>query len=98
MVHELTPPMYQEWRVPRPLLCGGFMENFMFTYMWFSSGGTKSVLHTDSFENFHCLVSGRKEFVLMEPHFASVIGPEHALKGYFDVDVERYYPIEDAIH
>ena len=89
MVSDLTPAMYKEWQVPRPLACRGFIDNFSFTYMWFSSGGTKSVLHTDSFENFHCLVSGRKEFVLMEPHYSTVIGPEHAQKGFFDVNVER---------
>ena len=89
MVCDLPPPMYQEWMLPRPLICGGFTDNFMFTYMWFSSGGTKSVLHTDSFENFHCLVSGRKEFILIEPHYSSVIGPEHAKKGYYDMDVDK---------
>lgn len=86
---ELTESMYQEWQVPRPLSCGGFVDHFAYSHMWFSSGGTKSVLHTDSFENFHCLVSGRKEFVLMEPHYASMIGPEHAQKGFFDVDVDK---------
>ena len=89
MVHSLTPLMYKEWQVPRPLLCGGFMDNLMYAYIWFSSGGTKSVLHTDSFENFHCLVSGRKEFVLIEPHYSTLIGPEHAKKGFYDVDVEK---------
>ena len=86
---ELSAAMYREWEVPRPLSCGGFADHFAYTYMWFSSGGTRSVLHTDSVENFHCLVSGRKEFVLIEPHYASAIGPEHAKKGYFDMDVEK---------
>lgn len=36
--------------------------------MWFSSGGTKSVVHTDSVENINCLVRGQKEFVLVDPH------------------------------
>ena len=89
LVDTLKPGMYQEWLVPRPLMCGGFRDNFIETYMWFSSGGTKSVLHTDSYENLHCLVSGRKEFVLIEPHYSAVIGPEHARKGYYDIDVER---------
>ena len=58
----------------------------------FSSGGTKSVLHTDhdSYENLHCLVSGLKEFVLIPPEFSDVIGPEHAELGYYCIDVEKY--------
>ena len=55
----------------------------------FSSGGTKSVLHTDDLENFHCVVSGRKEFVMFEPHYSEVIGPEHERLGYYYVDVEK---------
>ena len=34
--------------------------------MWFSSGGTKSVLHFDSMDNIHCLVAGRKQFILID--------------------------------
>lgn len=54
----------------------------------FSSGGTKSVLHSDSFENFHCVVSGRKEFVLFEQKYSQDIGPEHQKLGYYHIDVE----------
>ena len=89
MVDALPEDMYREWLVPRPLSCGGFRDHMMYVYMWFSSGGTKSVLHTDSFENMHCLVSGRKEFVLIEPHHSTVIGPEHAQKGFYNMDVEK---------
>ena len=35
--------------------------------MWFSSGGTKSVVHTDSVENINCVFSGQKKFVLVNP-------------------------------
>ena len=82
--------MFDEWELPKFLLCGGFTDHLMFVYLWLSSGGTKSVLHTDSYENLHCVVSGRKEFVLIEPHYAEVIGPEHQEKGFFDIDVERW--------
>ena len=56
----------------------------------FSSGGTKSVLHTDTYENLHCLVSGTKEFVMIPPKYSTIIGPEHAELGYYDIDVEKY--------
>ena len=44
--------------------------------MWFSSGGTKSVLHTDSYENINCLFSGSKRLWMA--------GPEHAHSINFD--------------
>ncbi len=89
MVSDLSDGMRKDWVLPRFLLCGGYTEELMFMYLWFSSGGTKSVVHTDSFENLHCLVSGKKRFVLMEPRFSEIIGPEHKEKGFFNIDVER---------
>ena len=89
MVNELSPPMYKVWQLPRPLLCGGFLDNLSAVIIWFSSGGTNSVLHTDSFENFHCLLSGKKKFVMIEPHYSTVIGPEHEEQGFYNLDVEK---------
>ena len=36
--------------------------------MWFSSGGTKSTVHTDSVDNINCLFSGNKTFVFVDPN------------------------------
>ena len=65
------------------------MQSTWFVFR-FSSGGTKSVLHTDAYENLHCLASGIKEFVLIEPKYINLIGSEHGVKGYYDLDVEKY--------
>ncbi len=89
MVSDPPPNMYNEWQVPRFMLCGGFMDHIDMVLMWFSSGGTKSVVHTDTFENLHCLISGTKKFVLIKPHFSGFIGPEHQKKGFYDIDVDQ---------
>ena len=34
--------------------------------MWFSSGGTKSVLHNDDVDNINCLFHGTKELLFIE--------------------------------
>lgn len=34
--------------------------------MWFSSGGTKSVLHNDHIDNINCLFSGEKELYMVD--------------------------------
>ncbi len=51
--------------------------------MWFSSGGTKSVVHTDSVDNILCVFRGDKEFVLVNPH-----------KYAHRVGIATYYPIK----
>ena len=38
-----------------------------FQIMWFSSGGTQSVVHTDAVDNINCVFDGSKEFVLIDP-------------------------------
>ena len=32
---------------------------------WMSSGGTRSVIHYDADHNIHCLIAGRKDFMMM---------------------------------
>jgi lysine-specific demethylase 8 len=89
MVSPLTPAMQREWLLPQLLLCGGFTQNLIFSYAWFSNGGTKSVLHTDAFDNLHCLVSGVKEFVMIEPRYIDIVGPEHKTQGFYNIDVDK---------
>lgn len=52
--------------VPKPLECGGFLKNLQLVVMWFSSGGTKSVLHSDSIDNINCLLDGTKELRMID--------------------------------
>ena len=42
---------------------------FSAQFMWFSSGGTSSVVHTDSVENLNCLVAGTKRFTFVPPEY-----------------------------
>ena len=46
--------------------CGGFAEKLLDIVMWFSSGGTKSVLHNDGSDNLNCLFRGTKELVMID--------------------------------
>lgn len=88
MVTDMPPPLFKEWELPRPMLCEKLYNKISLVNIWLSSGGTNSVLHTDSYENFHCLVSGTKRFTMFEPHYNLTIGPE-ITKGFYDLDVEK---------
>lgn len=37
--------------------------------MWMSSGGTSSKLHYDADHNMHCMITGRKDFIMVDPKF-----------------------------
>ena len=52
--------------LPKCLLCGGFADSVITSVMWFSSGGTKSVLHNDDLDNLNCLYDGNKELVMID--------------------------------
>lgn len=47
--------------------CGGFHGKLASTVFWFSSGGTKSVVHNDAQQNFHCMFAGQKDWILWRP-------------------------------
>jgi lysine-specific demethylase 8 len=88
VVDEVPKGMRDQVKLPGCLSCGGFLDNANTVFMWFSSGGTKSVLHTDSFHNMHCVVSGEKRFIMIPPEYTKVIGPEGEGQGYYNLDVE----------
>ncbi|XP_078676600.1 uncharacterized protein LOC144913655 [Branchiostoma floridae x Branchiostoma belcheri] len=81
VVSLLPDPMRAEMQVPRSLLCGAFRRSILESNLWLSGGGTRSLLHYDADHNLHCLVSGRKDFIMVEAKYEDLL----------DVDVKRRY-------
>ena len=48
------------------LSCGTFKDRLTEAELWMSSGGTASLLHGHGDHNIHCMVDGRKDFILIE--------------------------------
>lgn len=68
MVDDVPPYLSPDVTIPCSLQCPDVLGKGMaFAMMWFSSGGTKSVIHTDSFDNINCVIRGQKDFVMMDP-------------------------------
>jgi len=61
------------------LLCGTFKKMLQEAEMWMSSGGTSSNLHYDADHNLHCLIDGRKDFIMYDPKY----------KDRFDMEVDK---------
>eukprot|EP01062_Namystynia_karyoxenos_P035785 TRINITY_DN26129_c0_g1_i2.p1 TRINITY_DN26129_c0_g1~~TRINITY_DN26129_c0_g1_i2.p1 ORF type:complete len:385 (+),score=87.60 TRINITY_DN26129_c0_g1_i2:75-1229(+) len=73
-----------------PFLACGHQTRFLFQAgLWFSSGGTKGLIHSDAVDNLNCAYSGVKRAALWDPRNKSVIewelsgwrGPEANLNG-----------------
>ncbi|KAL8599253.1 hypothetical protein ACOMHN_007968 [Nucella lapillus] len=68
MVDNVPEYLRPDIMVPCSLQCTDLMKKGLaFALMWFSSGGTKSVIHTDAYDNINCLIRGHKTFVLVDP-------------------------------
>ncbi|XP_067665100.1 bifunctional peptidase and (3S)-lysyl hydroxylase JMJD7-like [Haliotis asinina] len=77
--------------VPRSLHCGGLQFSIDSLVMWFSSGGTKSVLHNDDYENFNCVLDGTKELIFIDMKYREQVTADgyHEDGSYSDVDVDK---------
>ncbi|CAG2214027.1 tRNA wybutosine-synthesizing protein 5-like isoform X1 [Mytilus edulis] len=90
MVNPVPPFIGGDLVLPCPLQCRdiidkGLVENIM----WFSSGGTKSVVHTDSVDNINCLYRGQKSFVIVDPtKYGDKVDIDHPEGAYSAVDVD----------
>lgn len=53
--------------IPDVIKCGYATAYLDMQYMWFSSGGSNSVIHHDELDNVNCVLSGRKRFFMVDP-------------------------------
>lgn len=58
--------------------------------IWLSDGNTLGKLHFDPFDNFLCMIDGRKELVLFEPHNNHMLYESHIPEAEFSVDLKGY--------
>jgi hypothetical protein len=65
--------MQRDVALPAFLNCGGYTNYLDSSIMWFSSGGTKSVIHNDGQDNVNCLFSGRKRLAFFHPVYKTTI-------------------------
>merc|ERR1712121_408058 len=89
MVTDISKPnlLTKDVFVPKPLLCDDITKRFHTCVMWLSSGGTKSVLHSDSLENLNCVISGDKDFIMLHKNQKKDLPTEE--DGHSKVDVDK---------
>ncbi|XP_066275375.1 tRNA wybutosine-synthesizing protein 5-like [Branchiostoma lanceolatum] len=92
VVSLLPDPMRAEMQVPRSLLCGNFKDSILESNLWLSSGGTRSVLHYDADHNLHCLISGRKDFIMIPNKYGDKLDladNQKAGSGFTHMNVDK---------
>ncbi|XP_064608195.1 bifunctional peptidase and arginyl-hydroxylase JMJD5-like [Liolophura sinensis] len=90
MVNSVPRALRPDMVFPCPAQCESVVNGAVVdALMWFSSGGTKSVVHTDAVENINCLIRGDKEFVMIDPLlYGDKVDMDHPEGSYSDVDVD----------
>ncbi|XP_077863544.1 tRNA wybutosine-synthesizing protein 5-like [Saccoglossus kowalevskii] len=90
LVDPVPEFLRKDVQMPVPLQCKELADTLLEAFMWFSSGGTKSVLHFDTVDNINCVFSGTKEFLLIDPNeYSNKIEIDHPEGNYCGVDVDR---------
>nr|XP_009858838.1 uncharacterized protein LOC100182837 [Ciona intestinalis] len=65
MVNGVPKFLKPDVPLPNPLKCKEVMAKLADTVMWYSDGGTRSVLHNDDVDNINCLYRGNKTLVFV---------------------------------
>ncbi|KAK3087063.1 hypothetical protein FSP39_001162 [Pinctada imbricata] len=61
--------MMAELPFPSSLRCGTFSKRLQEAELWMSSGGTSSLLHSHEDHNLHCVLFGRKDFIIIDEKY-----------------------------
>ncbi|CAH1271383.1 JMJD7 [Branchiostoma lanceolatum] len=89
MVEGVPKFLRKDVPMPKALLCEPLTKMLVDTVMWFSSGGTKSVLHNDDVDNINCLYDGKKELVFISfQRYRDKVTLDHPEGSYSSIDVD----------
>jgi len=90
MVNGVPDHLQKDVRLPSPLRCEETKKLLVDTVTWFSSGGTKSVLHNDDVDNINCLIRGKKQLMFISyEKYKTKVDIDRPEGGYSDLDVDK---------
>lgn len=91
MVDTVPDFIRKDVLLPGPLQCHDICEEMLVeNILWMSSGGTSSVVHTDSVDNIICSYRGEKQFILVDPKIhRDHVDIDHPEGAFSDIDVDR---------
>ncbi|KAL8607664.1 hypothetical protein ACOMHN_039338 [Nucella lapillus] len=69
MASTVPLAMMPELPLPKCVRCGTLSQYLQEAELWMSSGGTSSRLHAHDDHNLHCVLFGRRDFILMDGRY-----------------------------
>ena len=66
---KLTNALWLFVQLPSCLSCGTFSGRLYEARLWMSSGGTASRLHSHEDHDLHCVLFGRKDFIIIDEKY-----------------------------
>ncbi|XP_076820480.1 jumonji C domain-containing protein 5-like [Clavelina lepadiformis] len=96
LITTLPKSMQKEFPLPQCLNSALFKNRLQDFVLWFSSGGTNSLLHYDTVENLYCQLFGSKHWFMVDPWIAKKHIIEDHPEGQYTsvnvsmVDMEKY--------
>ncbi|XP_050394060.1 tRNA wybutosine-synthesizing protein 5 [Patella vulgata] len=83
----LTPDLVLPCSLQCPVLWNNKIADIL---MWFSSGGTSSVVHYDAVDNINCVYRGSKDIVIVDPvKYEGMTLIDRPDGSYSDIDVDK---------
>jgi ribosomal protein L16 Arg81 hydroxylase len=92
LVEEVPNLLRPYFILPTCLQCKPALETFQIAMLWFSSGNTSSVVHTDDYDNINCVLQGDKQFILVDPNIHKDVASEiidNYSGSFSSIDVDR---------
>jgi len=65
--------------------------------LWMSSGGTSSLLHSHADHDLHCVIAGRKDFILVQRQFKHVFHFVDRVRVYIRVSAAQTLTVLDLL-
>ncbi|XP_070560529.1 bifunctional peptidase and arginyl-hydroxylase JMJD5-like [Ptychodera flava] len=93
IVSQLPEPMYKEVKALPSMQCGTLKKSMVEIDLWMSSGNSRSVLHKDAFNTWNCLLSGTKNWKMVENKYEKLIykawESERQIGGYSTINATK---------
>ncbi|CAK8691779.1 unnamed protein product [Clavelina lepadiformis] len=91
LVSPIPDEMLHQIPLSPSLACGTFKQYLQEPEIWMSSGGTSSKLHYDADHNLHCMITGRKDVIMVDSKYKGRLEMEEDKAegtGYSNIDME----------
>ncbi|XP_070561109.1 uncharacterized protein [Ptychodera flava] len=93
IVSQLPEPMYKDVKALPSMQCGTLKKSLVEIDLWMSSGNSRSVLHKDAFNTWNCLLSGTKNWKMVENKYEKLIykawESEREIGGYSTINATK---------